>query len=356
LAAAVSDGGIYLSQDSGLTWLVTSAPLSNWQSVACSAGGRNLAAAANGGALYVSADFGSSWDAASVPVTNWYAAAVSTDGAAMLAAAGGQASPIAFAAPGPVFISYDSGENWRDTGLPSLPWTSVAVSANGTRLAAAAWNGSGASLLFTSTNSGASWTSVGFPYPYLTSIAASADGRTLWGPTWSFPHCYNQLACSETFQSVDFGSTWVKTGLLGRGIISFAPSADGTLCAAFGGSTIYTSADTGLTWMSNNAPVTNWSSLASSADGTKLVAVVNGGGIYTSQTVPEPSLNVIRYGSNLELSWLIPSSDFVLQESSTLITTNWAATAVTPALNLTNLYYEALISPANSNQFYRLKH
>jgi hypothetical protein len=66
-------------------------------------------------------------------------------------------------------------------------------------------------------------------------------------------------------------------------------SADGTkLVAAVNGGGIYTSTNSGLTWTSNSVPARNWVSVASSADGTKLVAAINVisssglGGIYSS--------------------------------------------------------------------------
>ena len=49
---------------------------------------------------------------------------------------------------------------------------------------------------------------------------------------------------------------------------------------AFGGQ-IYTSANSGLSWTARDSN-RDWRTVASSADGTKLVAVVQGGEIYTS--------------------------------------------------------------------------
>ena len=53
------------------------------------------------------------------------------------------------------------------------------------------------------------------------------------------------------------------------------------LVAVTDGGQIYTSADGGSNWASHEGS-RNWQSITSSADGTKLVAVVNGGQIYTS--------------------------------------------------------------------------
>jgi hypothetical protein len=63
-------------------------------------------------------------------------------------------------------------------------------------------------------------------------------------------------------------------------------------------------------------------------------------------------LNVLPAGSNLAISWLIPSTNFVVQQSSDLI--SWVDLTNTPTLNLTNLNNELIISPTNSSGFYRL--
>jgi hypothetical protein len=74
-----------------------------------------------------------------------------------------------------------------------------------------------------------------------------------------------------------------------------------------------------MTWTSNSVPVQYWASVASSADGGKLVAVARGGGIWTSQTTPSPQLNLSPLDGNFLLSWIIPSTNFVLEQSSDLI-------------------------------------
>jgi hypothetical protein len=64
--------------------------------------------------------------------------------------------------------------------------------------------------------------------------------------------------------------------------IAVASSADGTkLVAVANGGPIYTSADSGMNWTSDGSSRI-WRSVASSADGSKLVAVHLGGQIYTS--------------------------------------------------------------------------
>jgi hypothetical protein len=94
-------------------------------------------------------------------------------------------------------------------------------------------------------------------------------------------------------------------------------------------------------------------SVASSADGSKLIAVDYGSGIWISQTTPAPQLNIAPSNTNLDFSWTVPSTNFVLQQSSDL--GSWTDVTNPPVLNLTNLQNEVILSPTGSSVFYRLK-
>jgi hypothetical protein len=76
---------------------------------------------------------------------------------------------------------------------------------------------------------------------------------------------------------------WTATGAPFTNWQAIACSSDGTKVVAlvFGGG-IYSTTNSGSTWTPTSAPVTNWRSASSSSDGTKLVSVANGGGIYAS--------------------------------------------------------------------------
>ena len=250
---------------SAQTWTQTSAPLTNWTSVACSADGRRLVATANGGfgnagPIFISTDSGATWVQTSAPLyswTGWTALASSADGTKLAATIGYTSFPTG---PGPIYISPDGGGTWLASSSPTSHWTAVACSADGVRLVAT------------------------------TSFAG-----------------------------------------------------------------IYTSTNSGATWVSNNAPVTSWSAVACSADGTKLVAVADGGGIWTAQSIPAPSLSIAQSSTNVVLSWIVPSSDFTLQENPDLTSTNWTDAPNAPTLNLTNLQYQVTVPPPSGHRFYRLK-
>ena len=164
------------------------------------------------------------------------------------------------------------------------------------------------------------------------------------------------------YTSTNFGETWTKTTAPSNLWMSVASSADGTRLIAVAGALtqrgpIYTSSDSGLTWTSNNVPQTNWTTVAISADGCKLVAGGARGSvgpIFISYIHPSPQLSVASQNGNVALSWLVPSTNFVVQQNSDLTTAGWVTLTNTPTLNLTNLNDEVILSRTNSSGFFRL--
>ena len=98
--------------------------------------------------------FAQSWVMTSAPITNWVSVAMSADGSKIAAAVRGTWSGDGY--PGPIYFSEDSGTNWVQTSAPLTNWTSVAISADGAKVVACTGNGDG-SALFVSTNSGSTW-------------------------------------------------------------------------------------------------------------------------------------------------------------------------------------------------------
>lgn len=95
-----------------------------------------------------------------------------------------------------------------------------------------------------------------------------------------------------------------------------------------------------------------FNSLAVSADGNKLAAMANGT-IYLSEANPPPALNVSITNNNALLSWMLPTSSFVIQQCSDLV--NWSAVTNAPQWNITNLQNQVLLPLSQSQRFYRLK-
>jgi hypothetical protein len=71
-------------------------------------------------------------------------------------------------------------------------------------------------------------------------------------------------------------------------------------------------------------------------------------------TAPSPHLAVINSAGNLALSWLVPSTPFVLQQNSDLRSPDWVAVPTPPIINLTNLHYYVTLTPGLSQGYFRL--
>jgi len=144
-------------------------------------------------------------------------------------------------------------------------WEALASSADGTKLAAAEYNG----MIYTSTDGGATWTARGGANRYWTAITMSADG--------------SKLAAAEVngkiYTSEDGGATLTARGS-DRAWSSVAMSADGkVLLAGVLGDRLYYSEDSGVTWSAKDQ-VRVWGSVAISGDGSNAIAAVLNGSIY----------------------------------------------------------------------------
>ena len=185
---AINGGSIYVSTNSGETWVRTTNGL-NWTTVTSSADGVKLFAIVSGntgfpgqtsGSIYASTNSGRTWvflnNLTNHTAGNWQAIACSAD--AHIVVAANQGSPLAGGEQ--IYLSMDSGNTWRNAGAPDALWTSLASSADGTKLVAVA---SGVTLILGNPEPGPIylWQSA----PTLGSIL-SANGLTLsWPQAWT---------------------------------------------------------------------------------------------------------------------------------------------------------------------------
>ena len=366
---AIAQPYIYASTNSGAIWFRTGAPSNSWTSVASSAKGVKLAATAaviynpagggaHGGPIYTSTNSGTTWQPTAAPSNQWSSVASSADGSILVATAAYNNSNSAY---GLIFISTNFGASWNVTSAPANYWYSVAATAHGTRLIA------GATGLFTSTNSGATWKSNNIPWdfqsavPNWVSVASSADGATLLAIRDL--STYSGGSGPRSYVSTNFGSTWTSNELphIGRGFV--ASSADGShLMASMGH--LYLSSDSGTTWAQQTIPGVvysyAWGCVASSADGEQSFLGLGADDfgrpstVYTRLSPQKPFLNLAASGLSLALSWIVPSTDLIVQQNSDLTTTNWVKVTNTPALNLTNLQNQVILPATNRSGFYRL--
>jgi photosystem II stability/assembly factor-like uncharacterized protein len=358
------------------TWTQTSAPPNAGAGLTCSADGRIMAAGSVAG-IYISTNYGITWVSNGISgFSNCKALAASADGARLAAAADGA-----------IFVSTNLGASWQSNTISADGYNPLACSADGSNLALISYPGT---AIYFSTNSGSTWFPNSPPVSDLRSVSLSADGKTVvaanastiilstnLGQNWSTQGALPTnagapiriLAASSDcvrlavanfvsiYTSTNAGITWWSNGFpVIPQWLSVAVSADGARIAAANlPGQIYTSTNSGLNWSSNNAPSKSWLSIASSADGRRLLAVPNGGGIWTSYSPGASLLQIVPANNYVKISWLVPSSDFVLEEKSDLLSTNWTAVSEVPNINTSNLHYEASVSMSGSNAFYRLR-
>lgn len=339
-------GGIFVSTNSGTSWAQTSAPGTNfYNSVAMSADGMRLAAsfiyhnAASGGVCY-SADSGTTWILSSAVISPHFIGfphfvASSSDGTKLVAVGGS------------IYTSADGGVNWSSNSL-SANWASAASSADGNKLAAVALGGS---AVFLSTNAGISWTSNSVPYGKFIDVALSADGSHVIAAG-------NPQIPGPIYTSPDFGVTWISNNAPVSDWGSVASSADGSKLSAATTAVVYASTNSENAFAANSPIYTaGISSVACSADGAlSVITTGNGniiGGIYVCRTAASPAMDLLSSNGNLNFSWLVPSTNFVLQQSADLA--GWMDVTNVPVLNLTNLHNEVSLPSSGSNGFFRLK-
>jgi len=348
-------GGIYISTNSGARWYISTSANLAWEAVAASADGSKLIAASGlpstTGIVYISTNYGGNWAQANIlPAAEWNSVASSADGTKLTVAAVNVPA---------IYTSTNSGADWtrQTNGLAGAGFDYIACSADGNNLIAAA-GGPGDGHLYTSTNSGANWIQASnAPVANWYSVASSANGSQL-------------LACSyfggNVYISTNAGVNWTQTTLPTNDWNSVASSADGTKLVALansdsatvgvGSGGIWTSTDSGTTWVSNKVHSAAWTCAAMSADGNEVIAGVGFpstiGEVYVSHTTPSPILNFLPCGTTVALSWIVPSTNFALQQSPDLL--SWNNVTNAPTINLTNLQNQIILSPSNDSGFYRL--
>jgi len=349
-----------VSTNGGITWLTNNQPgfgsLAVLNSMALSADGTKIVGVA-GTTCWGSTNLGKTWSSNNVPgATALNCVAMSADGSKLVAASG---QPGGQSVPGPICISTNSGMTWTQTMAPTNTWASVASSADGNKLVAAVHttpSSSNGNFIYISTNSGTSWILSDAPtnIPWW-SVASSADGSKVVAAS-SFVNT-DHVTYGSVYTSTDFGMTWQSNSIPAANWVSAASSEDGTKLVAGGSPVgfIYNSTNSGASWVSNSAPdMLGQSKFVSSADGNIVFAmpIVSTTNVFIYQTTPTPQISISSSASNLELSWLIPSTNFVVQESPDLI--SWSSITNVPALNLTNLNNELSLSPTNGSGFFRL--
>src|SRR5262249_38044263 len=178
-----SSGLIYVSTNSGDTWIQADTPDAPWRSVASSSDGTRLIAAINGGAIYVSTNSGISW--LSNSPLNALDVASSADGARLAALVGGS-----------IYTSTNCGASWSLNNAPGFFWTAISSSADGCRSFA------------TEVNERNVYTSQSTPTPRLSLALSSGQATLSWLiPSTSFDLQQNLDLSTSNWLTVTNGPT-----------------------------------------------------------------------------------------------------------------------------------------------------
>ena len=341
VCACPSTGGqLRISRDWGQTWFhATNAPVGGsltGDPVALSANGSQIIACLSSNTfnphwVFLSTDFGTNWTKLNLPGLsvssfNGYCLACSADGSNLIAAATG----------GSIYFSTNSGADWLTSSAPNTNWWSLASSADARRMIAAVNGG----RIYLSTDFGSTWITNSLIAQAWRSVCVSADGQSM-GATGT-----------NSYISRNAGASWMTNKISGA---SIACSADGSNWM-IAGAQVYTSNDGGVTWTTNFSNA-GWGG-AMSADGCEIIInqTSGSGGVtnWLGHIIPSPQLKIQPADTNIALSWLLPSTNFVLQLNSDLATTNWVMFSNSPILNFTNLQYEVAVPNPGDNGFFRL--
>ena len=286
LAAVVTLGNIWTSDDSGMSWVERSVSAGKlWSGITSSSDGTKLAAVAihrvvegttYQGQIWFSLDSGATWSEGEPHLGGrvWWGIASSSDGTKVVAVEKG----------GGIWISTSSAISFNPTSAPSKDWLHVTSSSDGTKLAAVVYEGN----IWTSDDSGTNWVerTVGGSAKKWRSITSSSDGTKLAAAVFE----------GNIWTSTDSGDTWFERSSGGaKSWSSITSSSDGSrLAAIVYHGYIWTSMDSGVTWVEDNLGPNMGQrafcsgdgechpAITSSSDGTKLAAVQYNSHVWTA--------------------------------------------------------------------------
>ena len=224
--------GVYMSTDSGATWLPAGLQGSIVFTIA--AVGKYLFAADRGGSIFRTSDSGAVWDSVGSLGSGWLQS-LDVD------SVGPGKAFIFYAAGGPIYVSKDTGTTWTEleASLPGAGGGVTCLASDGPDVFAGTWDGPGPIIssnfggVFRSTDYGAHWTAVDTIFTP-DCIAAKGD-LVLVGSS------HGGVAVSA-----DSGTTWSAAG---QNLDFFSIRFIGNNILAGTSSGLYRSIDNGATWM-----------------------------------------------------------------------------------------------------------
>jgi hypothetical protein len=256
-----SNGGLYVSNDSGVNWTLINSLSVDWSNVASSSDGNVLYAVSYSNGAWISTNGGINWNL--ITYDPFFTVATSSNGSIFALGTDGNQ----------IILSNDFGNNLYVSNM-SGSWSHLDISSDGTKMVAVDYDND----LWTSNDSGITWIEHNeFGSQYWVGVAISGDGNEIASATNN----------GTVLISKDFGNNWIVYAdypfIYLNGL---AMSKDSSKIAVFQATgEIYISDDNGTTWIDQTeAGSRDWSNIAFSNDGKKIVAVGfndTGGGIWT---------------------------------------------------------------------------
>ena len=335
--ACVYGGHIWNSSDYGVTWTEVSTDTSkNWISIISNLNGNILAAVVEGGNIWRSTDYGLTWTEVNGGANkNWHSITSDDSGMKLVAGVSGEHIWIAhYILPIALNVSNsDATINGLTVGLGGggiITNTAVgdkALQNNYTHIASHNYSKDNTAIGFHALNKnydGYQNTAVGSNALFDNisgkhNVAVGYNAGKGQTEIYNTINIGNDASCNASntacigdwyIETVYLGSTkgWAKldcSGIVSSGFVGIGTntipaaawtsratsknwrhitsSSDGTkLVAVVDGGNIWTSPDSGLSWIERPFTPSYWSGITSSSDGTKLAAVVDGGYIWRS--------------------------------------------------------------------------
>jgi len=217
---AGTDDGVFLSTNSGTSWIQLNNGIGNNRvnKLAVNSSGY-IFAGTRGAGVFISTDHGSTWTTLGLSGYNISALTLTSAGYVLVGTEGLTAGTYGAG----FYFSNSNGSYWyqRNSGLPSLPISSLAVTASDHIYAGTYGNG-----IFFSTDFGQSWTQKD------TGLPANAEVYSFAINASSYIYAGLENTNLGAYLSTDNGDTWTSFGLNTNNVAAFAIDSAGYLYAA----------------------------------------------------------------------------------------------------------------------------
>eukprot|EP01032_Pedospumella_encystans_P009656 gene9656-11348_t len=245
-------GGIYVSPDTGETWVQSGATSQAWNSVTCDSTCTNIVAVVyssilSSGGIYFSTTSGVSFTESNAPVENWNGVASDSTGQYVVAVIyntvlGG----------GGIYRSTTYGATWGQVSQLAYDWTGIASDSTGARLVAVSSGGT----IAISTDSGTTWQLADVPAYNYNCVSSDSTGMFL---NVGIDSTVTSGSNGGIYRSTDGGNTWTLSDAPSEAYMGI--SSDSTGSYVFAASTnngiwgvVYTETDNSPTAMPSVGP------------------------------------------------------------------------------------------------------